>query len=415
MLADITLTGARITFSNASETAIRSFLSVVLKRAIRATTFGNLLDILDEVLQDDLSKRTLIFILDNRADFISFLCDLIDPCKRYVTGASVNGVPVNSVERPDEFNEFNLSDPMNRHAFVCQVQRVLKSIACLLQRQIAPEEFMMNTELESDFSLVNGERISVIPAIYTTNAPPEGNSVVNNNESWLFVNGIAGEYYWLKLYCDRLQRRFRRSVTGVHNRGDGILWDLVECVGERDPIRRTKSSIAAENRLRDELRTKLGELHAKVTPNTAQQWVVMIAYSQGCLLLRNVLRRLADPQDDFFAEDQKRIAREHLRVFTFGNPSADWHADDGTGLHDYVNHTEHFANRLDFVSRLGVVEFGREGYDEGPTSHIFINCRREWVGHLFGTQYSFDRSHYTNQNNRPSKLLACLEGTPMQQ
>src|SRR5687768_1670759 len=133
MLADIPLRGAQIILKNASETALKSFLSVVLRCVIKVTTFGDLLDILDEVLQDKLSKSLLRFILDNRAEFISFLCDLIEPCKRYTTGVSVDGAPVHSIERPDEFNEINLSDPMNRHAFVCQVQRVLKSIACLLQ------------------------------------------------------------------------------------------------------------------------------------------------------------------------------------------------------------------------------------------------------------------------------------------
>ncbi|KAH7243743.1 hypothetical protein B0J15DRAFT_469665 [Fusarium solani] len=54
---------------------------------------------------------------------------------------------------------------------------------------------------------------------------------------------------------------------------------------------------------------------------------------------------------------QRRIIKERLRIFTFGNPSIDWKVKNGTEhpSSKYAHTTEHFANETDFVAILGVV------------------------------------------------------------
>jgi len=110
--------------------------------------------------------------------------------------------------------------------------------------------------------------------------------------------------------------------------------------------------------------------------------------------------------------------KSRLRVFTFGNPSIDWMVMDTTGnkvaLSQFVNHTEHFANEMDFVAKLGVVsgyQLPETGYMDHQGSQTFVNNGQDWVGHLFGTQYSLRQSHY--RNGQQSKLLGCAGGAPM--
>src|SRR5262249_7806424 len=53
-------------------------------------------------------------------------------------------------------------------------------------------------------------------------------------ESWLFVNGICVDPLWLQENCELLAIMFGRRVVGIHNRSYGIVFDLVECLLQRD-------------------------------------------------------------------------------------------------------------------------------------------------------------------------------------
>ncbi|KAI3572487.1 hypothetical protein IWW34DRAFT_762556 [Fusarium oxysporum f. sp. albedinis] len=109
-----------------------------------------------------------------------------------------------------------------------------------------------------------------------------------------------------------------------------------------------------------------------------------------------------------------------LRVFTFRNPSIDWMGTDARGnripLCEYVNYTEHFANTKDFVAQLGVLRTDQEdilrdrGYQQ-ENSSLFINPKADWIGHLFGTQYSLRAQEYVDGNM--SRLFACADGRAM--
>ncbi|KAJ3454634.1 hypothetical protein MRS44_013234 [Fusarium solani] len=146
------------------------------------------------------------------------------------------------------------------------------------------------------------------------------------------------------------------EVTGVYNRSDGILWNFIECCGERraaEPntlIENTQSSKAGQKALEQEPRGALWPAAGKVPDK-----IVMIAHSQACLVLRLALQTLVTEIPK--GSPQRRIIKERLRIFTFGNPSVDWKVKNGTEhpLSKYVNTTEHFANEADFVAMLGVV------------------------------------------------------------
>ncbi|KAI3478655.1 hypothetical protein L1887_59369 [Cichorium endivia] len=255
-------------------------------------------------------------------------------------------------EQWNDYNELDLTKPMNVHAVTSQVQRFLKSIIEIFRLNDQNEQdFRMNTTLDSDTH----------ETAWTTTAFKRKDDPVQQPETWLFVNGIAGEFYWNRLAVSKIRDFFfdrdagststeeaqtrATRLRGIYNRSDGILWDLVECGGERQPdvapllIHRTESSKAAQRQLAVELRAALAD------SRSSKRDIIMIAHSQGCLLLRLAL-------DELWAAggaDTRSTMRAHLRVYTFGNPAYDW------DVHAYAATTEHFANELDFVAVLGVL------------------------------------------------------------
>lgn len=409
---DKVLETAQHIFTTRSPAVVRDFVLNISRHTLNAANIGQLHTIWTGIFRNQINKNTLSFIIHNRSELVEFLINLAEPGKLYATVTSRDGAPDldNPHSTDNNYNELDLTVPMNRHAVICQLQRLGKSLSCILTigTQIdSLERLDMDTSLRCDFQR-DGQ---------TTNTAsltlPEGPTETSNHgEKWLFVNGIGGEFQWLRLYCKKLHNHFKRQITGVFNRGDGILWDLIECAGLRDVagaepnlLQDTQTSKAARIALEKELSEALD---ASPTLDEDHNYIVMIAYSQGCLLLRPVLQ-------NYVSEGRhKQSMRERLRVFTFANPSVDWNSVDGRPLCQYVNHTEHFVNERDFVGKLGILSNnGRpdSGYMDHGNSFIFINRGQDWIGHLFGTQYSLSGEYYEGSHN--SKLLACDGGKAM--
>jgi hypothetical protein len=468
------------------------------------TTVGELPLIRDIIFSNDINAATLGLIWSNGAELASFFVDLAECTKCYVPNTSRDGAAVQN-EKHGEDNELDFSKTMNRHAAICQLQRLAYSIIFILKGMTKsvdirtrddskPIGMTAATTLNSDAQsepiiTVRLEEVleerpvarptkqpvkdvgkkagkpAAVPSEGEANTPsvnkengyeeeksdeaqtkqtdgipgdqqPKKTQKVTN-EKWLFVNGIAGEYHWTRLACKKLAKKYLRDLTGIFNRGDGILWDLVECAGERSArgegtarsqkqlIKRTESSREAQAVLEEELKKAL---------NGNDEHIVMIAHSQGCLLLRLALEKLI--KDPNF----RRKMMRWLCVFTFGNPSVDWKVDDGvetrspilagdcgvfegvaeegeTGgkcyrhLSAYTLRTEHFANSRDFVAKLGVLSESRptdSGYD-----CVFINKNNDWIGHFFGSQYSLSAEDYEPESGQTSWLLACEGGNSM--
>ncbi|KAJ9642276.1 hypothetical protein H2199_004656 [Coniosporium tulheliwenetii] len=339
---------------------VKELTVAVLKAVI--TKVGQLQIIKDGISSNQLNKATLGIVQSNGADLARFFVDLVECAKCYASADSLDGAATqNHPHRQD--NEFDFAEAMNRHAAICQVQRLAKSIIFMLERitvRTTFDQIMMSekTTLPSDI-LELRTTIKVTPARQSAgpalpeDEPEEAQRLPN--EKWLFVNGIAED---------------------------------------------------------------LGPTH-----------VVMIAHSQGCLLLSLALESLLN---DLVGTGDVKIRKtmlSRLCVFTFGNPSVDWklEMDEGhsieplensdqarkdlTYLSSHVLRTEHFANEKDFVARLGVLNEKKppdSGYD-----YIFINKGKDWIGHLFGTQYSLDPNDYTEANGQISWLLACADAIPM--
>jgi hypothetical protein len=399
-------------YQRATDVAIQSLIWAIAERTLIAMRgyLGPAPAIWDSIMEAEVNKETFKYIQQNWSVLASFFVDLLEPTKRFCMANSTNGTPSASGTEFNIYNELDLTVPMNRHAVVCQLQRLAKSGINLFRNpHVGLDDFEMDTELESD------ARSDVLPmsVLRRTDQKPE---------TWLFINGIAGETHWETLALEKLRDYFFEhpktlthdadkrlmSIKAIFNRSDGMLWDLLECAGERRPDgaekgsnlnQRTTSSREAQKLLTKELQTALKD---------GDQDIVMIAHSQGCLLLRLSLEDLYDGNGD----GARDAMRKRLLIFTFGNPSYDWN------VHKYVKHTEHFANKEDFVAKLGVLRSGetrelapstnQEPYHcedcaartEGhPLQLIFVNENRK--GHLFGAQYSLNEKEYSDHSDSP--------------
>ncbi|KKY27187.1 hypothetical protein UCDDS831_g00934 [Diplodia seriata] len=368
----------------------------------------------DGMRRNELTAATIQFLWDQRGVVTSFMIDVVECAKCYVKADSVTGV-CDPLEEHGHDNELDLWDPMNRHALLCQAQRLVKSIFFILTNAARPLAFD-DIDMTKETRLCT-DNVDLGLIIEVTPSGREGTEdpAKVTDEKWLFVNGIGTELYWLHLACRKLAKRYSRNVTGVYNRGDGILWDLIKCAGQRNSkgqlnaksqkemVQTAKGGQMAQMELANQLEAAL---LTKGERGHAYKKVVMIAHSQGCLVLRLAL-------EDLRAQRSKALdeaMRERLCVFTFGSPSVDW-----LGEPDDVLRTEHFANEKDFVAHLGVFHDGKPK-DRGY-KNVFTNKEEGWVGHLFGAQYSLDCKHYTDEfekrGSKRSWLLNCRQGEPL--
>lgn len=56
----------------------------------------------------------------------------------------------------------------------------------------------------------------------------------HDDEFWIYLNGVSIGHAWLQSNVDRLSLTFRRRVLGVHNPTDGVIFDLIQCLVQRN-------------------------------------------------------------------------------------------------------------------------------------------------------------------------------------
>jgi len=56
----------------------------------------------------------------------------------------------------------------------------------------------------------------------------------HDEEFWIYLNGVSVGHTWMQSNIDRLSLTFGRPVHGVHNPTDGIIFDLIQCLIQRN-------------------------------------------------------------------------------------------------------------------------------------------------------------------------------------
>ncbi|ORY22689.1 hypothetical protein BCR39DRAFT_551019 [Naematelia encephala] len=156
-------------------------------------------------------------------------------------------------------------------------------------------------------------------------------------EAWLFVNGIATSGSGVQLSVDFLREKFGRQVIGICNRTQGIWFDLVECMLQRDLLWPTQ-----------DVNLGYAILSAKIRDQNLKR-VVLIAHSQGGIIASTWLDQLLA---DFPTSQLNK-----LEIYTFASASNHFSAPSDGSLSSPFGRIEHFANSRDFVADIGVLAF----------------------------------------------------------
>ncbi|KAL2352325.1 hypothetical protein BJ546DRAFT_1028568 [Cryomyces antarcticus] len=212
----------------------------------------------------------------------------------------------------------------------------------------------------------------------------------HDSEHWIFINGVSVGQHWLQANIDRLSLTFGRPVTGVHNPTGGIIFDLVQCVIQRDYCYATQ-----------DIRDAYAEIK-KSLMNPRHKKVVLILHSQGGIEGGLII--------DWLLAEAPQGALRRLEVYTFGN-AANHFNSPSTGVSQPIldqassvqatngrlvtslgaprRHTprairyiEHYGNSHDFVARWGVLNFARMA--NRYMGRIF---ERPGSGHLLNQHY----------------------------
>jgi len=242
------------------------------------------------------------------------------------------------------------------------------------------------------------------------------------DEHWFFINGIATNADVARLNAAYLAHLFHRPVTVVQNATQSILLDLGECaIGKgfkNDPDSEDRKTMTEPA-----WRATAAFLEALNSDHTRR--VVIIAHSQGTIIVANVLRaiakalrsdlvRQANPKWHPFTNsligevktDTQKILRDNLAhsLFEFakGGPDAALERLSKLEIYTFANcadrmchvypsmevpYMEHFANERDLVARLGILSPLRAKTKplieiDGP---MFVQ-KRAW-GHLLNEHY----------------------------
>ncbi|KIW20287.1 hypothetical protein PV08_00862 [Exophiala spinifera] len=178
------------------------------------------------------------------------------------------------------------------------------------------------------------------------------------NEKWVFINGVAVGRSWLQANLDRLSMIFRRPVYAIHNQTRGIIFDVLECIIQRDLNYATLDIRQAYSAL------------TEILSDSNVHKVVLILHSQGAIEGGMVL--------DWLYSSVSADEIRKLEIYTFGNAANHWNAPANGGhssgntasnapngdeekspsqTQRLIEHIEHYANTGDYVARFGILHF----------------------------------------------------------
>jgi len=206
----------------------------------------------------------------------------------------------------------------------------------------------------------------------------------DENEIWLFINGVATDQWIVQLNAEHLAHLFKRKIHILHNYTLGLDRDLRECV--RGRTLEEKTTVA---------RQLLLELKGLVEKKGKLK-VVIVAHSQGTIIASEMVKRLKG----LTLSEADPALLERMEVYNFAFCADEFPKDT-------CRHVEHFVNDRDFVPSLSIVP--KNFYDVAGC--IFRRARA--AGHLLGAHYLEGFAHGKYKGDpaaRQSVLFRYLDG-----
>ncbi|KAK5995550.1 hypothetical protein PT974_03961 [Cladobotryum mycophilum] len=159
------------------------------------------------------------------------------------------------------------------------------------------------------------------------------------HEQWVFLNGVSVGEHWMKMNLNRLALTFGRPVLGIHNKTAGIIFDVIECLIQRNLGYATTDVRICYRLLKD------------ILYDPSKSKVVFILHSQGGIEGSMVL--------DWLLQEMPQDLLSKLEVYTFGNA-----ANHFNNPHRHI-----FSQGLSFTKPLEAVNsFVAETSFESPAS-----------------------------------------------
>ncbi|KAF4126081.1 hypothetical protein GMORB2_1327 [Geosmithia morbida] len=121
----------------------------------------------------------------------------------------------------------------------------------------------------------------------------------HSHEQWVFINGVAVGKHWMKLNLNRIAVTFGRPVLGIHNKTAGMIFDVWECLVQRN-FGYATSDVRATYKVLKEL-----------LYNPEKTKVVLILHSQGAIVGGMCL--------DWLLQEIPQDMLSKIEVYTFGN------------------------------------------------------------------------------------------------
>ncbi|KAK0625322.1 hypothetical protein B0T17DRAFT_491922 [Bombardia bombarda] len=118
------------------------------------------------------------------------------------------------------------------------------------------------------------------------------------HEQWIFINGVAAGEHWLQSNLDRLAITFKRPILGIHNKTNGIIFDVIECLVQRNLGYATTDVRVCYRIIKEKLY------------NPQYSKVIFVLHSQGAIEGSMVL--------DWLLQELPQDLLAKLEVYTFG-------------------------------------------------------------------------------------------------
>ncbi len=172
---------------------------------------------------------------------------------------------------------------------------------------------------------------------------------VYDNNIIFFLNGICTDVNVWGINAKKIENLFRYPVYPLHNTTEGFFKDIVECIfGRTFNIEDNDTKL-----LYQALKKSLIE----------RDKVILFAHSQGAIIASQLIEHLMKCGEDELLKK--------LELYTFAG------AMDEMPIGDY--YAEHYANTLDYVARIGVLEYRMD-----IVGRLYI---RQAAGHLLNIHY----------------------------
>lgn len=243
------------------------------------------------------------------------------------------------------------------------------------------------------------------PSVVLQRPDHNGNYTTFPDEAWFFINGIMTDDNLAQVNAAYISYLFHRPLTLIQNSTDSFAIDLLQCMLGKEWDHVTEPVIKAFPVIYDALKS----------PHKRK--VVVIAHSQGTIIIANVLRLLyqkvqppaeeelemlqaeskfAQPEfiypdqfeldlDDFDPLDTQELAKLEVYCFaTCANVMGYLEAGEGQKPIPWI---EHFGNEYDIVARLGMLAPNAKPLDIGIGGPRYVQ-RGAW-GHFLNEHYLF--------------------------